>query len=216
MTSEILKRVLSSIFLIILTFYCIVKGSYFFVFLIILIFFISSYEWFKMSKNKSYFILGILYLIFSLFCVFQLRFNISSDVSLFLFITIICILTDIGGFIFGKIFKGPKLTKYSPNKTYSGLIGSFFLSLSIIPINFYFNFLNDIPLNTLLIFILLVSGTSQIGDIFISSFKRLSNIKDTGKIIPGHGGLLDRIDGMIFAFPISYIVITFNFIQIIK
>ncbi len=214
MKNEIFKRVLSSIVLFIITFYCIIKGSYFFVILIILIFLISSFEWFKMSKNKSYFLLGMLYLVFSIFCVFQLRFNFKNDAMLFLLVTNICILTDIGGYFFGKIFKGPKLTNYSPNKTYSGALGSFFLSLTIIPLNFVFNFLSDISLISLVTFTFIVSGTSQFGDILISSFKRASKIKDTGIIIPGHGGLLDRIDGMLFAFPISYLMILFNFFEI--
>ena len=213
--NEIFKRILSSIILLILSFFCIIKGSYFFIILLVAIFLISSFEWHNMSKNKSYYLFGFLYLIISIIFVFKIRFDFTSDASLFLLITIICILTDLGGFIFGRIFKGPKLTKYSPNKTYSGLLGSFFLSLCIIPINFFFNFLNDFSLTTLIIFTLIVSGTSQLGDIFISYFKRLSNIKDTGNIIPGHGGLLDRIDGMIFAFPISYLMIMFNFIQIV-
>ena len=216
MINEILKRSISSIILLILTFFCIIKGSYFFITLLIAIFFISCSEWHNMSKNKSYYVFGFIYLIISIFFVFKIRFDFSSDASLFLLITIICILTDVGGFIFGKVFKGPRLTKYSPNKTYTGLLGSFFLSLCIIPINFYFNFLNDISVTALLIFTLTVSGASQLGDIIISYFKRLSNIKDTGKIIPGHGGLLDRIDGMIFAFPISYLMILFNFFEIFK
>ena len=216
MTNEIFKRILSSVILLILTFFCIIKGSYYFIILLIAIFLVSSIEWHNMSKNKSYYLFGFIYLIISIFFVFKIRFDFTSDASLFLLITIICILTDVGGFIFGKFFKGPKLTKYSPNKTYAGLLGSFFLSLGIIPINLYFNFLNDISLISLLIFTLIVSGTSQLGDIFISYFKRLSNIKDTGMIIPGHGGLLDRIDGMIFAFPISYLMILFNLFEIVK
>ena len=216
MTNEIFKRILSSVILLILTFFCIIKGSYYFIILLIAIFLVSSIEWHNMSKNKSYYLFGFIYLIISIFFVFKIRFDFTSDASLFLLITIICILTDVGGFIFGKFFKGPKLTKYSPNKTYAGLLGSFFLSLGIIPINLYFNFLNDISLINLLIFTLIVSGTSQLGDIFISYFKRLSNIKDTGMIIPGHGGLLDRIDGMIFAFPISYLMILFNLFEIVK
>ena len=216
MTNEIFKRILSSVILLILTFFCIIKGSYYFIILLIAIFLVSSIEWHNMSKNKSYYLFGFIYLIISIFFVFKIRFDFTSDASLFLLITIICILTDVGGFIFGKFFKGPKLTKYSPNKTYAGLLGSFFLSFGIIPINLYFNFLNDISLISLLIFTLIVSGTSQLGDIFISYFKRLSNIKDTGMIIPGHGGLLDRIDGMIFAFPISYLMILFNLFEIVK
>ena len=215
MTNEILKRTLSSIILLLLTFFCIIKGSYLFIILLIVVFLISSLEWHNMSKLKSYYFIGFIYLFFSLFCVYKLRFDFTKDASIFLLITIICILTDIGGFIFGKVFKGPKLTKYSPNKTYSGLFGSFLLSFSIIPINFFFNFLNDITLIKLMIFTLIVSATSQLGDIFISYFKRLSSIKDTGKIIPGHGGLLDRIDGMIFAFPIAYLMILFNLFEIV-
>jgi phosphatidate cytidylyltransferase len=124
----------------------------------------------------------------------------------------ICASTDIGGYIFGKIFKGPKLTKISPKKTYSGVIGGYLLSII-----FYYSFINlqygnEINSNDL-VFILLISTISQLGDITISYFKRLSKIKDTGKILPGHGGLLDRVDGMIFAFPFSYAIIlsgTFN------
>ena len=216
MNNEIIKRILSSIILLIITFYCIVKGSYFFILLLVAIFLISSFEWHNMSKNKSYYFFGFIYLLISLFCVFKLRFDFGSDASLFLLISIICILTDIGGFTFGKVFKGPKLIKYSPNKTYSGLLGSFLFSFAIIPINSFFNFLNDVTLITLVMFTFVVSGISQLGDILISYFKRVSKIKDTGTIIPGHGGLLDRIDGMIFAFPISYLLIFFNFIEIVK
>ena len=129
-------------------------------------------------------------------------------------------MTDIGGYIFGKTFKGPKLTKISPKKTYSGLMGSFVLSIigglifiefvNNFIINIHFNFINfkliDIELNLfLLLFILIVSFVSQIGDLTVSYFKRLAKIKDTGKILPGHGGLLDRIDGIIFAIPFAYI-----------
>ena len=216
MNNEIIKRILSSIILLIITFYCIVKGSYFFILLLVAIFLISSFEWHNMSKNKSYYFFGFIYLLISLFCVFKLRFDFGSDASLFLLISIICILTDIGGFTFGKVFKGPKLIKYSPNKTYSGLLGSFLFSFAIIPINSFFNFLNDVTLITLVMFTFVVSGISQLGDILISYFKRVSKIKDTGTIIPGHGGLLDRIDGMIFAFPISYFLIFFNFIEVVK
>ena len=121
---------------------------------------------------------------------------------------IICVSTDIGGYVFGNIFKGPKLTKISPKKTYSGVIGGFLLSL--IFTNLFLDFLPNVETfeftKEMFSFILLVSLVSQIGDIIISYFKRLSKIKNTGKIIPGHGGLLDRIDGMIFAFPLFYFI----------
>ena len=216
MTNEILKRILSSIILLILTFFCIIKGSYFFYIMLITILVISFIEWHNMTNNKPYYLFGFLYIFFSLFCVYQLRFSFDDDISLFLLVLTICILTDLGGFIFGKTFKGPKLTKLSPKKTYSGVFGSFFLSILIIPSILIFNILNDVSIIKLTIFILIISATSQIGDIFISYFKRISKIKDTGKIIPGHGGLLDRIDGMIFAYPVSYSIFFFNFFTLYK
>ena len=123
-------------------------------------------------------------------------------------VIITCISTDIGGYIFGKTFKGPKLTKISPKKTYSGMIGGYFLSMiNVIVFLKYMEFVYDINfLLKILIFVVIISTVSQIGDIIISFFKRKSKIKDTGKIIPGHGGLLDRIDGMIFAFPFSLVI----------
>ena len=124
---------------------------------------------------------------------------------------LICVSTDIGGYVFGNIFKGPKITKISPKKTYSGMIGGYIVSIIVLIV-----FLSPITItiNTL-IFILLVSSVSQLGDLIISYFKRLSKIKDTGHIIPGHGGLLDRIDGMIFAFPFTYIIYLMNILETI-
>ena len=212
MKQEFIKRTLSSIILIPIALFFIIKGSFFFNFFVIICFLITSYEWHVMSKKKSYYFLGLIFLIFSFYTVYELR-NISDDISLslFLFVTFICVSTDIGGYIFGKIFKGPKLIKLSPNKTYSGMIGGFLLS--IIFANFFFEYTYVFGLKDLyfslepFIIVLLISTVSQIGDIIISYFKRLSKIKDTGKIIPGHGGLLDRIDGMIFAFPSTYLVL---------
>ena len=157
-----------------------------------------------MSKKKPYSVFGYIFLFFSFFTIYKLR--IDNDYWFVLFITILCVSTDIGGYVFGKIFKGPKLTKFSPNKTYAGMIGGYLLSIisSIILINFY---LSEEIIFKWLIFAILISTISQLGDIIISYFKRLSKIKDTGKIIPGHGGLLDRVDGMIFAFPFSYLII---------
>ena len=125
---------------------------------------------------------------------------------------IVCIFTDIGGFIFGKIFKGPKLTKVSPKKTYSGVIGSFLISLlfGLIYIN-YLGQKSKILLETDPIFIisliLFISLVSQIGDLIISYFKRKAKLKNSGKILPGHGGLLDRIDGIIFVMPLTYLFV---------
>ena len=210
MNDELIKRISSSIVLIPLSLFFIIKGSFLFLFFISICLLITSYEWHMMTKKKSYNIFGFIFLIFSFYSIFKLRNDFNGDYYYLLIVTMICVSTDIGGFIFGKLFKGPKITKISPKKTYSGMIGSFLLS--IIFINFLLSSSNLIKPIVLtketFIFILLVSAVSQIGDIMISYFKRLSKIKDTGKILPGHGGLLDRIDGMIFAFPFSYLVLS--------
>ena len=216
MDKEFQKRVISSILLIPLSFFFIIKGSFFFAFFLTICFLVSSYEWHMMSKKKNYHIIGYIFLLISFLSAHQLRSD-SGDGSLliFLFILLTCISTDIGGYVAGKLFKGPKLTNISPKKTYSGMIGGYFLSIIIINIYLInldlFQFESrELTLGSFII-VILISSISQIGDIIISYFKRLSKVKDTGKIIPGHGGLLDRIDGMIFAFPFSYAILLLGF-----
>ena len=209
MIKEFEKRLLSSLILIPIAIFFIIQGSVFFIFFLSILFLATSYEWFKMSKKNNILkLLGIIFLLFSFYSAFELREN--YDFENFLFIIIVCIFTDIGGYIFGKIFKGPKLTKISPKKTYSGVIGSFLLSLMAGSI--FINYLLEDPTNFntdafhVLILILFISLISQLGDLLISYFKRKAKLKDTGKILPGHGGLLDRIDGMIFVFPTFYLL----------
>ena len=213
MRSEFVKRIMSSIFLLPLIFFFIIKGSYLFNIFLLLTLIIAVYEWHNMTKNKSYYIFGFIFLLLSILSVYELRTNIENNYWTLLLITLICILTDIGGYIFGKILKGPKLLAISPNKTYAGVIGSFFLSISSIPFFLSYNIINDQRIEAIIVFVFIISGISQLGDIIISYFKRNSKIKDTGKIIPGHGGLLDRIDGMIFAFPVSYILLSISFFE---
>ena len=153
-------------------------------------------------------IIGILFLFISFYTAFYVR--EQSGLNSFLFIIIICIFTDIGGYVFGKTFKGPKLTRISPNKTYAGVIGSFLFS--IIAGLIFIKYIDDIGFSDIdqlpvLFVILFISLISQIGDLIISYFKRKAKLKDTGKILPGHGGLLDRIDGLIFVFPSIYLLI---------
>ena len=209
MRKELQKRILSSIIIAPLSLYFIIKGSIFFILFLIILFFIASLEWVKMTKKIEFQVIGIVFLFFSFYSVYFLRDNNLLD---FLSIILICITTDIGGYVFGKIFKGPKLSKISPNKTYSGMIGSYLLSIII----FYFfvekygsswieqNFTKDLMLVLIVFFI---SSVSKIGDLIISYFKRLSKIKNTGSLFPGHGGLLDRIDGMIFVFPLVFLIL---------
>ena len=164
-----------------------------------------------MTKNKDLIrIFGLFFLFFSFFSTVYLRQYIG--LNFFLFLITICIFTDIGGYIFGKTFKGPRLTKISPKKTFSGVIGSFLMALlsGLIYVK-YLGKKSGILLETdpifIILLILFISLTSQIGDLIISYFKRKAKLKDTGNILPGHGGILDRIDGIIFVMPIIYLCV---------
>ena len=208
---ELKKRILSSTILIPVSFFFIFEGSITFIFFLSIIFLAMGFEWFKMTKKKELIrILGLFFLFFSFYSAFYLRQYIG--LNFFLFLIIVCIFTDIGGYLFGKIFKGPRLSKISPNKTYSGVFGSFFISLmsGIIYIK-YLGKKSKILLDTdpifVILLILFISTISQIGDLIISYFKRKAKLKDTGRILPGHGGFLDRIDGIIFVMPITYLFV---------
>ena len=219
---ELQNRILSSIIIIPITIFFVFQGSIFFAFFLSIFFLASSYEWIKMNKKYFFKFIGTFFLFFSSYSAYLLREKFS--LGIFILVLIICIFTDLGGYIFGKIFKGPKLTKISPKKTYAGAFGSFILSLIaaiiftkytnvgtfahvnlsvLIGNNFEFD-------NIFFLFIVFISFISQIGDLIISYFKRLAKVKDTGKLLPGHGGLLDRVDGIIFAIPTSYLL--FNFL----
>ena len=208
MKLEIVKRILSSLVLIPIALFFIIKGSFFFTFFIATCFVITLYEWHMMSKKKNYNIFGFIFLIFSFYSVYFIRNELDKHgLLIFLFIVLVCVSTDIGGYVFGKLFKGPKLTKISPKKTYAGVFGGYFLSIIFTQtlINYSELFKDQNFGSDEFIFVLIISTVSQVGDIIISYFKRLSKIKDTGKLIPGHGGILDRIDGMLFAFPFYFI-----------
>ena len=206
--NELNKRILSSILIIPLVLFFIIKGSIVFLFFLSLIFLLACYEWIKMNKNNEFIkIFGIFFLFFSFTTAYLIREN--YNLNFMIIIITICIFTDIGGYIFGKFFKGPKLTKISPRKTYTGVIGGFLISLiaSLVYLKYLTNreVLNIDYFWTILL-ILFTSLVSQIGDLIISYFKRKAKLKDTGTIIPGHGGILDRIDGLIFVFPTIYVL----------
>ena len=194
---------------------CTIYNNLFLVFSLYIISTILIYEFsnilikiFKGNKKNLFIFLNLFILYVCLFTS-QVYFFLSGEFenkqNVFLFILSICIFTDIGGYIFGKIFKGKKLTSISPNKTYAGMIGSFICSLIICMLFIiYLNFSVN-----LIIFTLLISLVSQSGDLFVSYLKRKANIKDTGKFLPGHGGLLDRLDGIIFAVPLGIKIFIF-------
>ena len=165
--------------------------------------FLKIYKKKKLSHLILIFITTLYLFYFSLSILLFLNFDNSNKIIL-LFLLSISISTDIGGYCFGKFFKGKKLTKISPNKTYSGLIGSLLISVFV---SFIFFRNLDLTINYLAITIIL-SIISQIGDLLISFLKRKAKIKDTGKFLPGHGGLLDRVDGILFAIPIGLIIIS--------
>ena len=214
---ELQKRLLTSLLLLMIIFSSL-KNSIvlFFVFLAINYFsLIEINNLFKSifkKKNQLYFfsfLASVIYIsIFSLIIWnFLIPFNNNAIITL-IFLILICISTDIGGFIFGKLVGGKKLTQISPNKTYSGVFGSFFLSITFG--YFYYIFYKTYLIFEVnyLILIAIISLISQIGDLIISSLKRRAKIKDTGSILPGHGGILDRIDGILFALPFGIILIS--------
>ena len=203
--TDLIQRSLTSIPLIFIL-YLSLSNQFVLLLLLLGISFFVIFEIFNLTKKISYQnkskilflnLITISYLIF-FFTQLYLFINFDYDNKLFfVFILTICVATDIGGYIFGNLFKGKKLTKISPNKTYSGLVGSFILS-SLVFFYFYYQYKFSYGL---LIFTFLISSVSQIGDLFISYLKRKAKVKNTGNLLPGHGGILDRIDGMIFAIP---------------
>ncbi len=209
MNKELVKRVLSSIILLPLVFYFLQAGSFFSIFLTIVCFITACYEWNRMNKNNNNKIFGFIFLLFAFYTFYYL----SNELFLLIFVILICISTDIGGYVFGKTFKGPKITKISPNKTYAGMVGGYLLSLVCLSIiTNYIDYLGSYF--KLFLITVLISTVSQTGDIIVSSFKRKAGVKNTGNLIPGHGGLLDRIDGMIFAVPTFYLIKITGFINI--
>ena len=189
------KRIVTSLVVLPLSIFFIVKAGFYLTFFLVFILFAGIHELFSVFKKTQSIIFLSLILILSLFSIYYLR----ENAELFLYLAIaVAISSDIGGYIFGKIFKWKKLTKISPKKTISGVFGSYFLSVVCLFV-FFETLLNDAQLNFKYFLITIIFSTfAQIGDLTISYFKRLDKIKDTGKILPGHGGIFDRIDGLMF------------------
>ncbi len=214
--SELAKRVYTSLVLLTLFFLSLYNFNFFTILLILINFqILKEFHYifkkiFKNSKLKLFvsIIIVVLYLsLFSTIIWFYLFENFASSTYLIIFLVLICAGTDIGGYVFGKMIGGKKITKISPKKTYSGLFGAFILSF-LIGILFYNKFNNLILINVnILFFIIAISFFSQFGDLIVSFLKRKAGIKDTGSILPGHGGILDRIDGILLAIPLSVIII---------
>ena len=223
MSENLTKRVFTSLLLLSILLLCLFLNIYSWLLLLTVASIISFYEFSNLikkiwKKNKStiYFanLISFFYLVFFILSSYELS-RIKLNV---IYVLSICIFSDIGGYFIGKLVGGKNLTKISPNKTISGSIGSFVFSLiSIILIFYYdksygtyFNFTTTFYVKSIF-FILIVSFICQAGDLLISYFKRKAKVKDTGSILPGHGGLLDRIDGIIFALPAAFILLKIFF-----
>ena len=214
--SEIKKRILTSFFLLLIIFFSFLDFRIlnFFLFTLSFMVLVEFNNIFKKIYKKKIFyqsisiFFSILYIsYFSLSIILFLSEKFIIDKFIILFLLIICISTDIGGYVFGKLIGGKKLTTISPNKTYSGSLGSFLLAL-IVGYLYYQIQHNLILINVnIFIFIISISLMSQIGDLLISFLKRKAKIKDTGVILPGHGGILDRIDGILLALPVGMLIV---------
>ena len=213
MSVNLKKRIITSIFLIFLLigmfFY-----SYIMIVSLIIIAIISWIEFYALiskiikknilkDKISRFFFktLSLFYLSGLVYLILAIESEYVNLKIYLLYSVLVAITSDIGGLIFGKIFKGKKLTKISPNKTISGSIGSVVFSILLIP--FFYKGQIDQNLLSILIITVIISITSQLGDLFISLLKRKAKVKDTSDLLPGHGGILDRIDGMIFAIPLG-------------
>ena len=218
MSNELKKRILTSIFLI-LVFAFMYLYSFIMIIALVVIAMIIWVEFYALiskilpknkTKDKSlrflFKAISLLYLTLLVYFIFAIEFYYPNLRLYLLYAILVAILSDIGGLIIGKIFKGKKLTKISPNKTISGSIGSFIFSLFLIP--FFYEDLINYSFLILIFITLLISLISQLGDLFISLLKRKAKVKDTSDILPGHGGFLDRVDGIIFAIPIA--ILLFN------
>tara|TARA_B100001248_G_C27321904_1_gene427174 strand:+ start:379 stop:1029 length:651 start_codon:yes stop_codon:yes gene_type:complete len=209
MSSNLKYRLYTSLFLFLLI-YLIFKFNFFLVYSLIVLGVFAAIEFFNISKkifvNKLIRILLNIFFILFIFIFCNLFFILNNVVQFkILLISLLfgCIASDVGGYVIGKTFKGPKLTKISPNKTISGSVGSFFVTYVTLS-SIYYYFLNYHSYKILLISFFITLGC-QLGDLFFSLLKRKAKIKDTGNIFPGHGGVLDRLDSIFFGLPIGFI-----------
>jgi phosphatidate cytidylyltransferase len=212
MYRELINRILTSLLLMPILIYSLYYSGFYFIIFLSIVYLICFYEIIKNTKNLFFIISSNIVLIFSLFSFYYLRGFSNYSLIIMYWILVSTFLSDIGGYVFGKVFKGKKLTKISPNKTYSGSIGSTIFSIGSIPLldmlqNIFFNenLINFYQLKYLLLTIL-ISIICQLGDLYVSFWKRKINIKNISNILPGHGGVLDRIDGLIFVLIFCFLI----------
>ena len=199
------KRILTSLIVFPVSMFFIIKGGNYIVSFLYAILILANFEAFSAFKRKTTIIFLDSILVVSLLSILHLRNDTTSSLILLLWVIILTISSDIGGYIFGKIFRWKRLTNISPNKTLSGAIGSLIFSIfSILLLGLICKILFQIDLSFFFkfkyfIFAIILSLSAQLGDLMVSYFKRLDKIKDTGKILPGHGGIFDRIDSLMLS-----------------
>ncbi len=205
------KRILTSVIVFPLSIFFIIKGGYYIVSFLYAVLILANFEVFSFFKRKILIITLDGLLVISLLSILYLRNDTTSSFVLLIWVIILTVCSDIGGYIFGKIFKGKKFTKISPNKTLSGVIGSFLFSLgSVFLLGFIIEIVSGVESDFFqkpryFILAIALSLAAQLGDLTISYFKRLEKIKDAGKLLPGHGGIFDRIDSLMFVALTAYI-----------
>ena len=218
MNNELFNRILTIIILLPLVLFATVYSGIYLIVLLIVFYFLSIYEIITNTKNIFFIFFASILLIFSFCSFYFLRGSSNYSLIILLWILTTTFLSDIGGYIFGRMLKGKKLTKISPNKTYSGAIGSLILSCMSLPLMnslqvYFFNELIIIFLKfKFLVFSIFISLVCQIGDLIVSFLKRKINIKNISNLLPGHGGILDRIDGLIFVLIFSMLLKLFALI----
>ena len=210
-TNNLKKRIFTSLLLFIL-FFLIYNFNFFLIYSLIVLGVLSLIEFYnaidKIIKSKllTLSMNSIFSIYVSVFCYLFLFFSFNAQLKLILFIILLgCIFSDIGGYLFGKTFGGPKLTKISPNKTIAGSVGSLLISATTVFVLFFI-FFGIYSLNILFIG-LITSLACQMGDLFFSYLKRKAKFKDFGKYLPGHGGVLDRLDGIFFGVPLGLLAL---------
>ena len=218
MTKELQKRLFTSFILIFVLVVCLFLNKFSWLILVIIASIISYVEFNNLlkkiwKKNKlSKYLINLIFFIYLLFFIYSAYQTYQNLLTGLIFVLMICIFSDIGGYTVGKIIGGKKLTKISPNKTISGSIGSFVFSL--VPLVIYLLIYeitnnNDFKISNIVLIVFLslsISFICQLGDLLISYFKRKAKVKDTGSLLPGHGGMLDRIDGIMFGITATLII----------
>ncbi len=210
-SNNLKSRLITSLILLTILF-LIYNFNFVLVYFLILLGVMSILEFCKLSKNifsnqlRKFFINSIFIIFILIFCLMFFFFSNIEGLKIILYILLLgCIASDIGGYVFGKIFKGPKLTKISPNKTYAGSLGSIIFTLIVVILLFYYSI--QYLSYKVVIISLVTTIFCQLGDLIFSFLKRKAKIKDTGSILPGHGGVLDRLDGIFLGVPLGYLTL---------